>query len=137
MRDPRLRLRSGRGLPAVGIVVGVWALGAPYVGPQLGVAPRVELVDHVVPGLCVVALSMFALTRAARRSPPTMFVIGLAVALAGAWVTATHVSLLARASRHEVSQLAAVHHALPGLAVVCVGAAWALTHGSAGGGEPS
>lgn len=135
--QPGIAARStpDRGLPLAGLVIGVWAVLPPYVGPRLNVEPRVEFADHVVPGVVVIALSLAAVVagaRAARASTP-MFVAGLAVVLAAVWMIATHVPLLAQASRGEVSYFAALYHTAPGVAVAALGGAWvARNWGDAG-----
>lgn len=120
-----------RRLPVAGLLVAAWAVLPPYVGPALATEPRVEVVDHVVPGLVVLAVSAGALVAGARpaQTGVGMFAAGLAVVLAGFWMTATHVPLLAQAARAEAPVGAAVYHTLPGLAVVAVGVAWAVRHG--------
>lgn len=137
--EPAATVRSGpaRRLPVAGLAVGTWAVLPPYVGPSIGhIEPRVEFVDHVVPGIAVLALSLAALAagpRAARASTP-MFVAGLAVMLAAVWMIATHVPLLAQASRGGVSYVAALYHTVPGVAVGALGGAWVARNWGDGGG---
>ncbi len=75
---------------------------------------------------------MAALARARRSPTPGFFplVAGLGVLLAGFWMTATHVPLVAQAMRDEVGAGVAAYHTLPGLAVVILGAVWAWANWS-------
>ncbi|MFP5375461.1 MAG: hypothetical protein ACLGIO_01590, partial [Acidimicrobiia bacterium] len=90
---------------------------------------RVEVADHVVPTVLMIALSVAALA-SARRPAPGLFplVAGMGVLLAGLWMTATHVPLVAQASRDEVSAGAAAYHTVPGLAVLALGVVWVAAH---------
>lgn len=103
-------------------LLGVWTVLVPYLDSALGaevdVAERVEIVDHVVPG-ALAAIVGFALLVLGRRD--RLAVIGGGVsALAGFWVLATHVPLVADAARADESWGPALWHAgtaLPLLAV--------------------
>jgi hypothetical protein len=110
---------------AVLAAIGAWTIVVPYLGRALGldvnVSARVEIVDHVVPGLFVVAAAL-ALRRLALRGrlagqPAALFGAGVAF-LAGFWVFATHVPLLADASRSDLSWEAAIWHSITGVPVV-------------------
>jgi len=50
---------QGKGLPAAlplaGLVIGAWSLLPPYSGPALDTETRVEIADHIVPGVLVLA----------------------------------------------------------------------------------
>lgn len=117
------------GLSVAGLVVGVWALLPPYTGPALNTEARVEIADHVVPGLVVIVASgATLLVQGWARRSGIMFATGLLVTLAGFWMTATHVPLLAQATRDEAPMGAAVYHTLPGLAVTALGLVWAARH---------
>ncbi len=50
---------------------------------------------------------------------------GLAVPLAGFWMTATHLPLLAQATCDGVGAGAAAYHAMAALGVAILGAVWA------------
>lgn len=118
-----------RALPVVGLVVAAWALLPPYTGPEIGTSTRVEVADHVVPAVVMIALSVAALATA-RRPAPGLFplVAGAGVLLAGLWMTATHVPLVAQATRDEVAVGAAAYHTAPGLAVLALGVVWVAAH---------
>ncbi|MCA1844735.1 MAG: hypothetical protein LC792_16390 [Actinobacteria bacterium] len=114
--------------------MGVLALLPPYLGPALEpLEIRKEVADHVVPGVVVLAISAVALWVAGRPAgpPPTaLFVAGLVITLAGIWMTATHVPLVAQAVRHQPQAPwpATVWHTLPGLAVDALGLWWTAAH---------
>lgn len=118
-----------RALPVVALVVAAWALLPPYTGPELGTSQRVEVADHVVPALLMVAVSVATLVRA-RRPGPSLLPLGsgLGVVLAGLWMTATHVPLVAQATRDEVTAGTAAYHTAPGLVVLAVGVVWVAAH---------
>ncbi len=116
-------------LAGLGLLVGGWALLPPYSGPPLNTADTVEFVDHVVPGVVVIAIALgsFLLTRGGHRGS-MLFPAGLGIVLAGFWMTATHLPLVLQATRQQAPWDATVYHSLPGLAVLVLGVAWAVTY---------
>lgn len=105
------------------ILVGLAVIGAlpPYAGPALGfdLATReiVEVVDHVLPAVAVVAVGAAGVLRG------RIGLVGAVIAfLAGVWMAGTHVPLLLQAVRDEVDVPTALFHATPGLAVLVAGA---------------
>lgn len=121
----------GVALPIAAIAVASWAIVPPYLGPELGTASRLEVADHVVPGVIVVVI---ALTSIAMRGRDIVFyAAALAVTLCGLWITVTHLPLIADAARDRVDWGSALHHSLPGPAVLAVGIAWALRARTSGG----
>lgn len=91
-----------RALPVAGLVIGAWALLPPYSGPALATETRVEVADHVVPGVVVLAVSVAAVLVSRRaKGGGALFGAGLIVILAGIWMVATHVPLAAQGSRGE------------------------------------
>lgn len=136
---PRPGLRQA--LPWVGIVIGLWAVIPPYAGPELAnLESRVEIADHVVPSIAMLAVSVAVLVLARRRSDPGTgsfpLVAGMVVLLAGLWMTATHVPLVNQARRDEagVTWAAAIWHTAPGVVVTVLGLVWAAAWWSAAGG---
>lgn len=123
-------MTSPRTLAIAGLVIGTWALMPPYVGPALVTDPRVEIADHVVPAVVILALSLAVLAAGRRAAAPgiAMLGTGLTIGLAGLWMFLTHVPLIAQAARDEAPILATVWHSVPGLAVIALGAVWALQH---------
>jgi len=122
--------RTGGRLPLFGMVVAVWASLPPYIGPALRpLEVRKEIADHVVPAVVLFTLSVAALALRRRRLPGMgLLVAGLTVTLAGIWMTATHVPLVAQAMRHQVSSTVAAWHSAPGVAVLALGLAWTAIH---------
>lgn len=105
-------------------VVALWGGAAPYIGPALGFVVRtravVEVVDHVLPAIVVLAAAAVALTAGILSLPAAL--TGL---LAAMWMAGTHVPLLLQVPRHEVAAGAALWHSLPGM-VLFVGFAAAV-----------
>jgi hypothetical protein len=116
-------------LAGLGLLVGCWALLPPYSGPFLATDDTVEVVDHIVPGVVVITLSLGALlVGRGGRGRALLFPAGLGIVLAGFWMTATHLPLVLQATRQQAPWGATVYHSLPGLAVLLLGVGWALTY---------
>ena len=82
------------------IVVAAWSMVPPYLGPLVGleldVPSRLEIIDHIVPGLCAVASASFALSFARRGefdSIRALAALGVC-ALAGLFQTVSHATLV-------------------------------------------
>ena len=88
--------RRARWLAGALLLIGLWGTLAPYAGPEVPVSSTVEVVDHVVPGILVLAIGAVALWRGAFELLSTSLVL-----LAGFWMTVTHVSLLAMGIRGQ------------------------------------
>ena len=121
-------------LPWAGLVIALVALLPPYTR-DLNTEMRVEIADHVVPGILMVAVSIAMLVRARRSTPQTgtfPLIAGFAILLAGLWMTATHLPLVnqARARQNDVSYLDAAWHTVPGLVVMVLGAVWTAAYWS-------
>ncbi len=105
-------------------VLGAWTVAVPYVGPPLGleldVAGRLEVIDHVVPGIVIVPLAglMLALARRGLLGGLRSLTAACTIALASLWVTATHFPLLADAGRGLAPWGAAIFHSTPGLVLL-------------------
>lgn len=123
-RDPRWWL------PWAGLVVGVWATLPQYSGPALDTEASKEIADHVVPGILVLAASVFCLLAMRRPRRPTMtpFLCGAAVLLAGFWMVATHIPLLAQALRHQAPWPPTIYHSSAALATFGLGLLWVASH---------
>ena len=81
----------------------LWASAVPWLGRALDlevdVPARLEVIDHVIPGAVVLACAAL-LARVTRRDDPgdvRRFSACAVAALAGAWITATHVTLVPEA----------------------------------------
>lgn len=107
-----------RGLLGALIVVAVVASVAPWIakaaGLPLPVSTSLEIVDHVVPGIVVVGAS--ALLLSGRLPAFAALIATLAAALAGLWMTATHVPLLWQARTVLVDWPTALTHSVPVIA---------------------
>lgn len=107
------------------LLLALWGTVAPYAGPPLGLVvqarPVVEVVDHVVPGMVLLAVGAFAL--AVARLP---LEAALAAVLAGLWMTATHVPLLVQVGSGAVSLASALWHSVPGILLLIVASAAAV-----------
>ncbi len=95
---------------------------APFWGPALDVARRVEIIDHVVPGAVALVAAVAALALHLRAAGPA--VAAGAVTLAGFWMTSTHVPLVGSALDGEVTWAATAHHGIPGLVLLVAGGLW-------------
>ncbi|MGQ0744469.1 MAG: hypothetical protein ACT4OS_09075 [Acidimicrobiales bacterium] len=115
------------GLPVMGMVAGTWALLPAFSGPALATARRVEIADHVIPGVILLAVSATVLAVTARHALPATILLsaGLAVVLCGLWMTLTHLPLAVLASKGQAPWAATVYHTAPGLAILAVGIVWA------------
>lgn len=119
-------------LPLLGVVVGLWGTLPRFLDSGLNTEDAVETVDHVIPGIVVVVVSLIALA-VARRSPkpgPMLFLAGLVVLLAGLFMVATHVPLVMQATRDEAPWGGTVFHTSAALAVFGLGLLWAAGYWS-------
>jgi len=119
----------------VGLVISAWALIPPYSGPKLNTETRVEVADHVVPSLVLIAASLVILVVSRRKAETTAgfsLVAGFLVSLAGLWMVVTHVPLVAQAMRGEsgVTWGGALYHFTPSLVVLILGLLWVGAHWS-------
>lgn len=120
----------GSNIPLIGLVIGVWAIVPPYVHAfgKLNVESRVEVADHVIPGILVLAVSLLGcfLLRPAEPSQLALFVSGGAVTLAGFWMVATHFPLISQARQGIAAWGAVGWHGVPGVAVTLLGVLWTI-----------
>jgi hypothetical protein len=94
-----LETRSGVAL----VALAVWAMAVPWIARALNlevdVPTRLEVIDHVVPGVVVLVCAAI-LARRSRRDPAggLQRLVACAVAsLAGGWIAATHLTLVPEA----------------------------------------
>lgn len=113
--------------------LGAWTVAIPYLGHAIGlsvdVAARVEVVDHVLPGTVVMAVGA-TLFVSGRRTPvlakwPAIIGGGISF-LAGFWVLATHIPLIADAARGSAGWGATLWHASTALPIVVISLWYAL-----------
>lgn len=114
--------------------LGAWSIAVPFaaraVGLHLNVARRLEIADHVLPGIAI-ACAVTLLILARRGSTPNAWMAPLAlgiVFLGGLWITATHVPLIFQAAdgRPGAPWDASIFHSLwgPPIAFVSVWLLW-------------
>ncbi len=122
--------RASRGraplFPVLGLVLGACATLPALVGPELATADVAEIADHLVPGLVVAVVSAVALVvgRSSRVSRVVPLAAGLVISLAGLWMVATHVPLVAQATRHEVPWNGTIFHSASAVMILAFGLAW-------------
>ena len=115
-------------LPLVGLPVAIWASLPQWSGPKLNVAASAEVVDHIIPAVFVVLASVIAILAGRRAQGPgaLRLVAGMVVLLAGLWMLATHLPLVAQATRDEAPWPATLYHTSPALAVFGLGLLWSV-----------
>lgn len=132
----RTRLRS----PELGLcLLGAWSAIVPYLARPLGlevdVATKVEIVDHVVPGVLVALLGGWLTFGDRAGSPVSRGALAAGVcALSGFWILATHVPLLADAADGREDWPAALWHSSSGPVIIVLAFVIALRSGPADGG---
>jgi hypothetical protein len=118
---------------AILATIGVWTVAVPSIGDALGlsvaVSGRVEIIDHIVPG-ALVAVGGLYLMRSARGRPLASgrftLRVSCVVFLAGMWVLATHLPLLADAATSDQAWDAAIWHAAGALPIL-VASLWCVS----------
>lgn len=112
--------------------IGAWTIIVPYLAILLDlevkVAAIVEVVDHVIPGLVVLAAGLYLRARAQRRAlashRPALLAAGAAF-VAGFWVLATHAPLIGDAALSDQPWDAAIWHSIAALPTVVL-ACWCV-----------
>lgn len=121
-------------LAVAGLVVAAWAALPRVVTPDLDTEDLVELLDHVVPGLVVLAVCLGAVLvqRRPGRRGSYLFFGGLVLVLAGLWMVATHLPLVAEATRDEAPWAGTIYHSASALAVFGFSLIWMTANWNAG-----
>ena len=113
----------------MGLVVGVWAFLPKVVTPPLNTSDRAEFADHVIPAILVLGASLAALTR---RNRPGLSLVplmaGMVVVLAGFWMVATHIPLMAQAFNGDAPWAGSIYHTAAALATFGLGLLWCTAH---------
>ena len=119
--------QAGTRLAGLLVALGALTVAIPYLGRAIGlsvdVAGRIEVIDHVVPGALVMAVGGRVLVLARRgvvRGRWPALVGGGICCLAGFWVLATHVPLLADAARGSAGWGSALWHFSTALPIIGV-----------------
>ena len=97
-----------------------WSIVPPYLGPLIGleldVSSTVEVVDHVLPGLCAIAGAYIALVEVRRGETDSFRALAAlgVCALAGLFQTVTHATLVLNAGGPQTPVDSVILHATPG-----------------------
>lgn len=131
LHSPTSRRDEARSTTALALL-GAWTIVVPYLAVPLGLEVKVEslveVVDHVIPGALVAGAGLYLTMLARRRSlagAQTALLAAAVCFLAGFWVLATHVPLLADAGRSKEPWDAALWHASTALPIVVI-SLWCL-----------
>lgn len=116
-------------MPLVGLGVAVWASLPQYSGPKLNVSSSKEVADHIIPAVLVLLASIVGILAGRRPQGPgaLRLIAGMAVLLAGLWMMATHIPLVAQTMRggdDAASWAATIYHFSSALAVFGLGLLW-------------
>ncbi|MGH9123922.1 MAG: hypothetical protein ACRDZ8_04240 [Acidimicrobiales bacterium] len=125
-----------RVLLGAGLLIGLYAMMPGFFPLGVHLKKSTEVVDHIIPGVIVLALVMLALTKAAK--PATMMLAaGVVVLLAGFWMAATHYALVLDAVNHTANTTfaQALYHSSTAVAVGALGIVWVYLYRAAGTGE--
>ena len=116
-------------LPLAGLPAAFWASLPQWSGPKLNVSASAEVVDHIIPAVFVVLASVVAILAGRRAQGPgaLRLMAGMVVLLAGLWMLATHLPLVAQATRDEAPWPATIYHTSSALAVFGLGLLWSVT----------
>lgn len=102
-----------------------WAIAVPWLGQAVGiefyVATRLEIADHVVPGVVLLAGAVVLAARGGPAGDTVSLGAGAVTFLAGLWITATHVPLIFDALEGAVTWGAALLHFSPGPPLLILG----------------
>jgi hypothetical protein len=132
MMGPVGRTAAASRWAAVLAAAAAWAMVVPalgrLVGLRLDVPARLEIADHVVPGLVVLAGALLLVTgRGGVRPGDGRWALAAGAAtLAGTWVMATHVPLVAEARDGITAWGPALLHLSAGVPVLAAGLAMLL-----------
>jgi len=116
-------------MPLIGLGVAVWASLPKYSGPRLSVSASKEFADHIVPAILVALASIVGILAGRRPQGPgaLRLIAGMTVLLAGLWMMATHIPLVAQTMRggdDAATWAATIYHFSSALAVFGLGLLW-------------
>ena len=110
-------------LLVVALVVGLYAMAPGIYLGGLHVKRGAEIVDHVIPGLVVIAMVAVALFWGA-RSVAVMACAGMIVAIAGLFMVLAHIGLFRQWVNGQVAGGGAAYHCSTAVLVFLVGVTW-------------
>ena len=124
-------------LPVVGVGVALWASLPKYSGPTLNTSADAEFASHVLPAVVVLLAAIVGVLAGRRPQGPgaRRLIAGMIVLLAGMWMLATHLPLVAQAARDEAPWPATIYHTSSALAVFGLGLLWSTVTWSEAGGD--
>jgi len=103
----------------------LWATSIPWLaealGQELDVATRLEIADHVIPGLLLLAVAGLLAIGSPPSGSTSWLGAGALVFLSGLWITATHVPLIPGALDGTAPVGAALLHLSAGPPVLAAG----------------
>lgn len=116
---PAASTRLERALIAL-VAVALWSIVPPYLGPAIGleldVSSKVEVIDHVIPGVSAAIAACIALSYARRgqtESVALLAALGVGV-LAGLFQSVSHLTLVLDAGAPQAPVDSVLLHATPG-----------------------
>ena len=124
-----------RFLPFVGLGVALWASLPKYSGPELNTAADAEFASHVIPAVVVLLAAIVGILAGRRPQGPgaLRLIAGMTVLLTGMWMLATHLPLVAQATRDDAPWPGTVYHSASALAVFGLGLLWSTVTWSEAG----
>ncbi|HEX3540900.1 MAG TPA: hypothetical protein VHT75_10720 [Acidimicrobiales bacterium] len=123
-------------LLAAGLVIGLYAMLPAIFTGGIHLRRSVEIVDHVVPAVVVLFLTVVAIVKGAKPES-LMLASGVVILLAGFWMIATHLGLARQGLNGQASRAGAAFHCSTAIAVAALGVAWAWRYREAGEGATS
>lgn len=124
-------------MPVVGVGIALWASLPKYSGPALNTSADAEFASHVLPAVVVLLAAIVGIAAGRRPQGPgaLRLIAGMTVLLAGMWMLATHLPLVAQATRGEAPWPGTIYHSSSALAVFGLGLLWATVTWSEAGDE--
>lgn len=122
-------------MPLVAVGVALWASLPKYSGPALNTSADAEFASHVLPTVVILLAAMVGVLAGRRPQGPgaLRLIAGMTVLLAGVWMLATHLPLVAEAMSDEAPWPATIYHTSSALAVFGLGLLWSTVTWSEAG----
>ena len=122
-------------MPVVGVGIAVWASLPKYSGPALNTSADAEFASHVIPAVVVLLAAIVGILAGRRPQGPgaLRLIAGMTVLLAGMFMLATHLPLVAQATRDEAPWPGTIYHSSSALAVFGLGLLWSTVTWSEAG----
>ena len=122
-------------MPVVGVGIAVWASLPKYSGPALNTSADAEFASHILPAVVVLLAAIVGILAGRRPQGPgaLRLIAGMTVLLAGMFMLATHLPLVAQATRDEAPWPGTIYHSSSALAVFGLGLLWSTVTWSEAG----